>query len=189
MFFEERNDAVLQQIRSNKGIFPVIELGHCHRGVGIDEGLLVDLADILQIAHIEGILGAQVTRMLGFDLSVSFLLVLCLFQRFELVFREDDVVLDDLRLEGLEALFEGLEVMALPDTPDTGRRDKDALAPQFIGNTKLSPDRFLNSHQTYPVLYLHGYSVLGAGFSSGELLQGQLSAPVIKFFEPVGAVP
>jgi len=127
--------------------------------------------------------------MLGFDLSVSFLLVLCLFQRFELVFREDDVVLDDLRLEGLEALFEGLEVMALPDTPDTGRRDKDALAPQFIGNTKLSPGRFLNSHQTYPVLYLHGCSVLGAGFSSGELQQGQLSAPVIKFFEPVGAFP
>ena len=189
MFFEERNDAVLQQIRSNKVIFPVLELGHCHRGVGIDEGLLVDLADTLQIAHIEGILGAQVTRMLGFDLSVSFLLVLCLFQRFELVFREDDVVLDDLRLEGLEALFEGLEVMVLPDTPDTGRRDKDALVPQFIGDTKLSPGRFLNSHQTYPVLYLHGYSVLGAGFSSGELLQGQLSAPVIKFFEPVGAVP
>jgi len=75
--------------------------------------------------------------MLGFDLSVSFLLVLCLFQRFELVFREDDVVLDGLRLEGVEALFEGLEVMALPDTPDTGRRDKDALAPQFIGDTKL----------------------------------------------------
>src|SRR5262249_16465452 len=55
-------------------------------GVGVDEGPLVDASNTLQIADIEGVLSAAVTRMLALELAVRLLLGLGLFQR------------DDLRL-------------------------------------------------------------------------------------------
>jgi hypothetical protein len=189
MFLEEGKYAVVQQISGNKGIFSVVELGHRHFGVGIDEGLLVNPSDTFQITHIEGVLKAQVARVFRLDLAESLLLILCFLQCRELFFREDEVVLGNLCLKGLEPFLERLQVMALLHTPDTGRRNKYALISQFVGNAKLSPSRLLNSYPMYPVFYVYGYPVLGTRLASGEFLQGQFAASIIKLFEPVIAVP
>ena len=50
------------------------QLGKAYLGVGVDEGLLVDASNTLQVADIERILGAAVTRMLALELAVRLLL-------------------------------------------------------------------------------------------------------------------
>ena len=54
--FEERQHPVVQQIRRGDRRFGSIELGKRYLAVGIDKGLLVDPADTLERADVEGVL-------------------------------------------------------------------------------------------------------------------------------------
>ena len=101
--------------------------------------------------------------MLGLDLPVSFLLILRFFQRLELLFGENDAVLGNLRLKGLETLLEGLQIVSLPDAPDPAGRNKHALALHFVGDAELSPGGLLESQTTDCILPFGGDSVLPTG--------------------------
>lgn len=63
MLVEERHHAVVEQVSSGDRRLTVIELGEGDLAVGVDEGLLVDPADALQRADIEGILSAAVAGL------------------------------------------------------------------------------------------------------------------------------
>jgi hypothetical protein len=69
VLLEERQHTVIEQIGRRDGRLAVIELGKTYLGIGVDEGLLVDASNTLQIADIERILGAAVTRMLALELA------------------------------------------------------------------------------------------------------------------------
>lgn len=61
-----------------------IQLGRSPLGVGIDEGLLVNPANALENADVEGVLAAQVTRMGRYDFAVSHIVFLPPLQRLHL---------------------------------------------------------------------------------------------------------
>ena len=65
----------------------VVELGEGHLGVGVDEGLLIDAADALQRADIEGVLGAAIAGAFALELAVGLLVGLGLLQRGDLALR------------------------------------------------------------------------------------------------------
>src|SRR5208337_1786614 len=71
-FVEEGNDAVVQEIGGGQRRLAVVELGEGDFRVGIDEGLLIDAAHPLHIAHIEGVLGAAIAGVLAFELAMGF---------------------------------------------------------------------------------------------------------------------
>ena len=93
MAFEQRDHPIIEQISRRDRRLAIVELGTGDLGVGIDEGLLIDAPNSLQIADIEGILGAAIARMLALKLAMSLLLGLGLFQR------------DDLRLGQYQAFL------------------------------------------------------------------------------------
>src|SRR5262249_46325588 len=72
---------------------------------GVDEGLLVDASNTLQIADIEGVLGAAVTWMLALELAVRLLLGLGLFQRDDLRLGQHQALLGALASSALSRLF------------------------------------------------------------------------------------
>jgi hypothetical protein len=59
---------------------------------------LVNPSHPFEGAYIIGVLGHQITRMLGLDLAVCLLFLSGLFQGLELVFGEDHALLGDLGL-------------------------------------------------------------------------------------------
>ena len=62
----------------------ILDTTEAYLGVRVDKGLLVDAADALQIADVEGVLGAAVAGMLALEFAMRFLLGLGLFQRNDL---------------------------------------------------------------------------------------------------------
>ena len=60
MLLEERQHPIVQNLRRGDWRLAVVELGEGHLGVGIDEGLLIDVAHALHVADIEGVLGAAI---------------------------------------------------------------------------------------------------------------------------------
>ena len=70
----EREHPIIQQIRCNQRRLLGIEITHRMPAVTVDVGLLVDATHSLHVAHIEGVLTAQIPRMLRLDLAVGFLL-------------------------------------------------------------------------------------------------------------------
>ena len=81
MLLEEWQYPVVQEIGCRDRCLAIIELGEGHLGVRVDEGLLIDATHALQIADIEGILGAAVAGMFALEFAVRLLLGLGLFQR------------------------------------------------------------------------------------------------------------
>jgi hypothetical protein len=59
VLFEERQDAVVEQIRGGDGRLAIVELGASDLRKGIDERLLVNSTNALQIADIERIPGRR----------------------------------------------------------------------------------------------------------------------------------
>jgi hypothetical protein len=100
--------------------FAVIELGAADLAVGIDEGLLVNPPHALEIADIEGVLGAAVPRMLALELAMGLLLGLGLFQRNKLGFGQHQAVLGALGFQGFEPFVHGLQVVAQPHATHAG---------------------------------------------------------------------
>ena len=139
----EGHDAVIQQVGRGERRLTIVELGEGHLRVGVDEGLLVDAPDPLHVADVEGVLGAAIARALALELAVRLLLGLGLFERGELALGQNETVLRDLRLERLEALLHGLEIVALPHAADAGRGDGVAALTDLVGYPDLAKGRLL----------------------------------------------
>jgi hypothetical protein len=73
MFFEERNNAIIQHLCSGQSILAVVELSACCRGVSIDECLLIDSSCSFDRADIKCFLSTEIDRMFFLNLSVGFL--------------------------------------------------------------------------------------------------------------------
>src|SRR5262245_17787874 len=105
MAIEKGNHPVVQQISRCDRRLAIVELGASDLGVGVDESLLVDAPNSLQIADIERILGAAVTRTLALELAMGLLLGLGLFQRDQLSLGQHQAVLGALSSRALSRLF------------------------------------------------------------------------------------
>lgn len=69
--------------------------------VGVNEGLLVNTAHPFDIPHIVGILGAQVTGVLGFNFAMCLPFFFFALQGHQLGFGQDDAI---LRHHGLQSV-------------------------------------------------------------------------------------
>src|SRR4051794_18489075 len=97
---------------------------------------------------VEGVLGAAIARALALELAVRLLLGLGLFERGELALGQNETVLRDLRLERLEALLHGLEIVALPHAADAGRGDGVAALTDLVGYPDLAKAGCSNDSST-----------------------------------------
>ena len=86
LFGEERQHPVVEQIGSRDRRLGGVELGRSPLGVGIDEGLLVNPADALERADVEGVLAAEIAGMGRLDLAVGDIVFLLPFQCLHLRF-------------------------------------------------------------------------------------------------------
>jgi hypothetical protein len=93
-----------------------IQLDSRYLGVCFDEGLLIDVAYALEITDVEGILRPAIAWMFALKLTMRLLFGLGLLQGRHLRFGQDQSLLRDLGLLGLQALLHGLQIMPLPDT-------------------------------------------------------------------------
>ncbi len=59
---------VIENIRCRNRNPGRINFGKCHRGISVNDSLLIDAADSLQIADIKCILADEIPRMLRFNL-------------------------------------------------------------------------------------------------------------------------
>ena len=129
--------------------------------------------DILILQHILGghalSLNAEKT-MFGLDLAVSLLLVLGFLQGNDLAFGEDQAILGDLGLQGLESPLEGLQIVSQPDASNAAGRDEEALLAEFIGETDLSPGRLVEGELDHRLFDLGGDPILDDGFTFGDFL-------------------
>jgi hypothetical protein len=89
----ERQHPVVEQIGGGELRLDVIELCKADRGVGVDEGLLVNAADPFERADIERVLGAKVPGTGALEFSMRFLVRLRLLQRRKLALGQDQAVL------------------------------------------------------------------------------------------------
>ena len=83
----EREHTVIQEVGSGDGRLGGVQLAMDHLAVGVHVGLLVDSARPLEGTHVEGILGAQIAGMGGFDFAVVLLVEFLFLQRLDLGFR------------------------------------------------------------------------------------------------------
>src|SRR5512133_1984901 len=74
MLIIERHHAVVKDLGSCDRGLAIIELGEGDFGIGVDHGLLVDPADTLPGADIEGILVAAITGALAVEFAMGFLI-------------------------------------------------------------------------------------------------------------------
>ena len=84
---KEGNDTIIEHVGGNQCIFPIIQFGKCHFGIGVNHSLLVDSSNAFHVADIEGILSNQVPWMFCFNLSCGLLFFFCFFQGLELRLR------------------------------------------------------------------------------------------------------
>ena len=61
-------------------VLAIVEFDQCHLRVRINKGLLVNAANAFNVSHVVGVLTAQIARMFGLYLPVSFLFFACPFQ-------------------------------------------------------------------------------------------------------------
>ena len=107
MCLVERQYSVIQHVCRCDGRLRCIQLAVRHLGVGIDIGLLVDTANALQGADVEGILGTQITRMGSLDFATDLVIQLFPFQRLYLRLSQNQAFFGNLGLQRPET---GLEV-------------------------------------------------------------------------------
>jgi hypothetical protein len=112
-----------------------------------------------------------------------------LLERGDLRFREHQAVLGAPRLQRLEALLHGLEVVALPDAAHAGLRDRETPALQRLGHPHLAPGRLLDGQRDDRLLDRGRGAVLENGLAAADLLQRQFAAFVVQLLEAVEAVP
>jgi hypothetical protein len=126
--------------------------------------------------------------MSGFDFAVCFLLFPGPFHGPQLILGEDEVFLSGFGFQSFEPFTKGFQIVAQPDAPHPGGRDKQAALGQFVGHTYLAEGRLLQSdldHRFFDVLF---DPVLGAGFASADLVQRQLATLLVQLFEAIKAI-
>ena len=144
--------------------------------------MLGDTPDPLQIANIERVLGAAVARRLALKFAMRLLLGLGLFQRDELGLGQSQAFLGALGLQCFEPLVPSLEVMTLPHATHAGRRYREPVLPQLVGDADLAESRLLDGNRHDGVFDL----LCDAVFQ--HFLQRQLAAFVVKLLEAIEAV-
>ena len=100
LFCKEGQHSIVEQIRTRNRRLGRIELGRSPLGVGIDEGLLIDAANALDGADIEGVLGTQIAWMSRFNLAMGYIIVLLLLQGTDLCFGQNLTRFGDMPLQG-----------------------------------------------------------------------------------------
>src|SRR5262249_31513015 len=188
VLLEERQHTVIEQIGRRDRRLAVVELGKADLGVGVDEGLLVDASNTLQIADIEGVLGAAVTWMLALELAVRLLLGLGLFQRDDLRLGQHQALLGALGFQRLEPLVHGFQVVAWPHPAHAGGGDREPALPELVGNADLAESRLLDRQRYDSILGLLRHAVLQHRLLATDFLQGQSAALLVELLEPVEAV-
>lgn len=131
--------------------------------------MLTDASNPFDRSHAIGVLCDQITRMPGFNLTKGFLRLFFAFH-------------------GLQALFEELQVVALPHAANTGWRKKDALFAKFITGPNLAVGRIIEGHFYDRFFHLRGYSVFRKGLATADLAERLFTTHVIEFFDAVKAV-
>src|SRR5262245_23206887 len=147
----ERNDAVIKQIGGGDRRLAVIELGKADLGIGVDESLLVNASNTLEGADVEGVLSAAITRAFTLEFAMVFFVGLCLLQRGDLSFGEDQAVLRHLDFERLQAVLHGRQIVAQPDRAHPERRHDDAALQQFVGDADLAEGGLFDPRPTTAV--------------------------------------
>src|SRR5262245_15426991 len=188
VLLEERQHTVIEQIGRRDRRLAVVELGKADLGVGVDEGLLVDASNTLQVADVERILGAAVTRMLALELAVRLLLGLGLFQRDDLRLGQHQALLGALGFQRLEPLVHRLQVVAQPHTAHAGGGNREPALPALIGNADLTEGRLLDRQRYDGSLDLLRHAVLQHRLLAADFLQPQFAALVVELLEAVEAV-
>ena len=87
-----------------------------------------------QSANVEGILGSQIARMSGVDLTTGLVIVLFLLQSRDLSLGQDDTLLGDLVLQCFQVVRKTGQTMAQPDTAVPTGGDE---TPLFFRNSLL----------------------------------------------------
>jgi len=126
--------------------------------------------------------------MLGLDLPVGFLVLPGFFQRLDLLFGEDQLLLDHAGFQCLEPFAEGLQLMPHPHPADPRRRNGQPCRTQLVGHPLLPQRRFLNGHPKHCRFNGSIHPVFQAGLLPAQILQRQLTPLVIQLLEPVKAV-
>ena len=112
LLVKERNHPVVEQFGRHQVIPAIIELCKGNLRIRVDKRLLIDSTDTFESAHIERILGSQVTRMFGFYLTLGLLLLFGSFQSGKLFFGQNEPFLSRLGFQSFETFLEGLKVVS-----------------------------------------------------------------------------
>ena len=136
--------AIIEQVGGGDWRFTRIQLAVSHFRVRVHERLLVDAAHAFQIAHVEGVLRPQITRVSRFDFTAGFVIVRFLLQRNDLSLGKHNAFSGDLFFKRLQPLTEILQVMSLPDGAHAAAGDKHAFFTQLITGPVLPVGRELN---------------------------------------------
>ena len=118
-----------EHISSHQRIFAIIYLHKSYSGIGINKGLLIDLAYAFDISYIIGVLSTEVTGMMRFDLSSGLFVFFLLFQGSYLCFGKKESILCYFGFQCFEAFLKGLQIMPKPYASDGGRRYR---VPSFL---------------------------------------------------------
>jgi hypothetical protein len=65
VMLEERQHPIIEEVGRRNGHFGCVDLGKALRGVCVHDGLLVDAAHALEVAHVERVLAEKIAGMGG----------------------------------------------------------------------------------------------------------------------------
>ena len=99
---------------------------------------------LLWIAHVEGVLQAQIPRMWRLDFTAGLIIVSLLLQSGDLSVGKHDAFSGDLFLKRLQAFTEVFQVVSLPDRAHAAAGDKYASFTQLITGSVLPMCREVN---------------------------------------------
>src|SRR6516164_9560410 len=184
----ERHHPVVEDLGGGDRGLAIIQFSKGDLGIGVDHGLLIDPADTLQGADIEGVLGAAIAGAFALELAVRLLVRLGLLKGGDLGFGQQDAILCHLGFERLEAVFDRRQIVALPHAAHPGRRDRQALPLQSLRYPDLAPGRLLDRQVDHRPFDLRRRAVLQDWLASADLLQRQLAAFVVELLKAVKAV-
>src|SRR5215469_10087090 len=184
----EWHHPVVEDLGGGDRRLAIIELGKGDLGIGVDHGLLIDPADTLQSTDIERILGAAITGAFALELAMRFLVGFGLLESGDLGFGQQDPVLRDLGFEGLEAVLDRRQIVALPHATHARRRDRQTLSFQRLRHPHLTPGRLLDRQVDHRLFDLRRRAVLQHWLAPADLLQRQLAAFLVKLLEAVKAI-
>ena len=101
LFLKEGEDTIIQNVCGSDGSLARIQLGKSHPAVGVNEGLLIYPAYLLDIANVIRVLGTQIAGVFGLDLAVGFTLLPLSLQSNHLCLGQDDPILRHAGFQGL----------------------------------------------------------------------------------------